>query len=620
MNRLFPKSLLVFIKRFLLILFFYQICRIGFYFYNSHLLDPINFQTIIGGLRFDLATLGFINIIFALLHLIPGNFQTKKGYQKFLFYSFYLVNVFFLCLNFVDYEYFKFIGRRSSFAFITASGMEQELPGLLKSFIIEFWWIPLFMFLSFFFFWLIYRKINYKIEYSRFTIGGVTLALIITASMLLLGRGGLQRKPIRLVDAAQYGGLKNTALVLNTPFSVLKTMGKKEGLKELNYYTEEELNTIFNPVQEFKYDSINKKNVILLIVESFGRENMNMGLTPFMDSLADHSHFFENAFANGKVSIDAVPSTISSIPSLMDRTFISSSYSLNKVYALPKILNDEGYHTAFFHGAFNGSQNFDQYSNVAGFKEYYGKNEYVGPDAFDGTWGIFDEEFLQFFASKLDEFDKPFFTTLFTISSHNPYTIPEKYKDKFPKGPGHIHESIAYADYALKKFFETAKTKDWYNNTIFVITADHTSSEPQTDKWKSNVGKFRIPILFLAPGDDSITIEKVEKNFQQIDVLPSLMDYLQINGKIVSYGKSYKSDQDFVVNYLDHIYNYEKGDYYLAYDGTATLGLYNWKKDPELKYDLKESEPEKVKEMEKFLKAYIQSFNYRVKNNLLTVD
>ncbi|WP_267740470.1 LTA synthase family protein [Myroides injenensis] len=620
MNRLFPKSLLVFIKRFLLILFFYQICRIGFYFYNSHLLDPINFQTIIGGLRFDLATLGFINIIFALLHLIPGNFQTKKGYQKFLFYSFYLVNVFFLCLNFVDYEYFKFIGRRSSFAFITASGMEQELPGLLKSFIIEFWWIPLFMFLSFFFFWLIYRKINYKIEYSRFTIGGVTLALIITASMLLLGRGGLQRKPIRLVDAAQYGGLKNTALVLNTPFSVLKTMGKKEGLKELNYYTEEELNTIFNPVQEFKYDSINKKNVILLIVESFGRENMNMGLTPFMDSLADHSHFFENAFANGKVSIDAVPSTISSIPSLMDRTFISSSYSLNKVYALPKILNDEGYHTAFFHGAFNGSQNFDQYSNVAGFKEYYGKNEYVGPDAFDGTWGIFDEEFLQFFASKLDEFDKPFFTTLFTISSHNPYTIPEKYKDKFPKGPGHIHESIAYADYALKKFFETAKTKDWYNNTIFVITADHTSSEPQTDKWKSNVGKFRIPILFLAPGDDSITIEKVEKNFQQIDVLPSLMDYLQINGKIVSYGKSYKSDQDFVVNYLDHIYNYEKGDYYLAYDGTTTLGLYNWKKDPELKYDLKESEPEKVKEMEKFLKAYIQSFNYRVKNNLLTVD
>lgn len=620
MNRLFPKSLLVFIKRFLLILFFYQICRIGFYFYNSHLLDPINFETIIGGLRFDLATLGFINILFALLHLIPGNFQTKKGYQKFLFYSFYLVNIFFLCLNFVDYEYFKFIGRRSSFSFITASGMEQELPGLLKSFIIEFWWIPLFMVLSFFFFWLIYRKINYKIEYSRFTIGGVVLALVITGCMLLLGRGGLQRKPIRLVDAAQYGGLKNTALVLNTPFSVIKTMGKSEGLKELNYYTEDELNAIFNPIQEFKYDSINKKNVVLLIVESFGRENMRMGLTPFMDSLADHSHFFENAFANGKVSIDAVPSTISSIPSLMDRTFISSSYSLNKVYALPEILNNVGYHTAFFHGAFNGSQNFDQYSNVAGFKEYYGKNEYVGLDAFDGTWGIFDEEFLQFFASKLDEFDKPFFTTLFTISSHNPYTIPEKYKGKFPKGPGHIHESIAYADYALKKFFETAKTKDWYNNTIFIITADHTSSEPQTDKWKSNVGKFRIPILFLAPGDETITIEKVEKNFQQIDVLPSLMDYLQINGKIVSYGKSYKSDQDFVVNYLDHIYNYEKGDYYLAYDGTTTLGLYNWKKDPELRYDLKESEPEKVKEMEKFLKAYIQSFNYRVKNNLLTVE
>lgn len=620
MKKIYSQNLLLFLKRFLLVFLFYQLCRVGFYFYNSHLLDTWSFKTFLGGVRFDLSALGYINILFALLHLVPGNFQTQKGYQKFLYYSFFITNIIILCLNYVDYEYFKFIGRRSTYAFITASGMEQELPGLLKSYIVNYWWIPLFMFFSFILFWLLYRKINYKIIYSRFSFGGLFFALLLATVMLILGRGGFQPKPLRLVDAAQYGGLKNTALVLNTPFSVLKTAGKNEVLEDVHFFKDEELLTIFNPVQTFKYESINNKNVVLLIVESFGRENMHRGLTPFMDSLALNSYFFENGFANGKVSIDAVPSAISSIPSLMNRTYITSSYALNDVYPLPKILNSNGYHTAFFHGAFNGSQNFDQYANVAGFKEYYGKNEYEGPEAFDGSWGIFDEEFMQFFSKKLDDFSKPFFATLFTISSHAPYTIPNKYKNKFPKGVADIHESIAYTDYSLKKFFETAKTKDWYNNTIFIITADHTSSEPQEEQWKTNVGKFRIPILFLTPGDESIPVKKVEKNFQQIDILPSLIDYLQITTKVISYGKSYKSESDFVVNYLDNIYNYEEGDYYLAFDGKNTMGLYNWKTDPELKTNLKDTESEKVKDMERFLKAYIQSFNHRVKNNLLTVD
>jgi len=619
MKPIFSKSLQLFTLRFLLLFVFYQLCRFGFYWYNGHLLDPINLKVLLGGIRFDLAALGFINLAFALLHLWPGKFQTKKGYQSFLFYSFYLVNLVVLCLNFVDYEYFKFIGRRSSYAFITASGMENELPGLLKNFIVDYWWIPLFMLSSFVLFGLIYRKINYKILDSRFNFPQAIVAVLVVGILLVMGRGGLQPKPIRLVDAAEYGGLKNTALVLNTPFSVLKTMGKKETLQDYTFYSPEELTSIFDPIQVFHYDSINKKNVVLLIVESFGRENMHLGLTPFMDSLANNSYFFENGFANGKVSIDAVPSSISSIPSLMDRTFITSSYALNDVYPIPKILNDNGYHTAFFHGAFNGSQNFDQYANVAGFKEYYGKNEYEGPEAFDGSWGIFDEEFLQFFAKKLDTFSDPFFATLFTISSHNPYTIPQKYKGKFPKGKADIHESIAYADYALKQFFKTAQTKPWYNNTLFIIVADHTSSEPLEEKWKTNVGKFRIPILFFAPGDSTIPVTKVERNFQQIDILPSLLDYLQINAKVVSFGKSYKSDKDFAISYLNNIYNYEEGDYYLAFDGTKSLGLYNWKTDPEMKNNLLTQNPEKVKEMEHFLKAYIQTFNQRVKNNQLVV-
>jgi len=612
------KTLTLFIQRFFLIVLLYQLVRIGFYLYNQSFFPEINTHVFIGGLIFDLSVLGYINILFGILHLLPGNIQKKKQYQNFLFYSFFLVNGIFISLNFIDFEYFRFIGRRSSFSMITAEGMTNEIGGLLISYFVAYWEIPLFLFFTLFIFWFGLKKIKYRKVKSFSNIVSYASILFVVGILFAAGRG-IDRKPLSIVDASKYGPLGTSALVLNTPFTVIKTLSKKDNLKEVKYFTDEEANTIFNPIQTFSYENSNKQNVVLLILESFGKENIQRGQTPFLDSLIQKSYYFNHAFANGKLSIDAVPSAISSIPSLMNKSLISSSYAVNNVYGLPKILKDNGYNTSFFHGAFNGSQNFDQYASVAGFDTYYGKNEYKGPESFDGKWGVFDEDFLQFFAKELNTFKQPFFTTLFTISSHAPFTIPEKYKNKFPKGTTEIHESIAYADFALAKFFETAKKMPWYNNTIFIITSDHTSATGEEAEFKNNVGKFRIPILFFVPNDETMVAVN-EKNFQQIDILPSLVDYLQLNTKLITYGKSYKSTEDYVVNYLDNIYNLEMGDYYLAFDGTKSLGLYNWKKDPLLKENLITKETKIKEKMERFIKAYIQSFNHRVLKNKLTIS
>lgn len=610
-------TLTLFIQRFFLLVVIYQLIRVGFYLYNQSFFPEISSNVFIGGLIFDLSVLGYINILFAIFHLIPGKFQTKKTYQNSLFISFFLVNGIFICLNFIDYEYFRFVGRRSSFSMITAEGMTNEIGGLIASYFVDYWKIPLFITLTFIIFWLGLKQIKYRNVKTSSNFVSIASLLFMVILLFTAGRG-IDRKPLRIVDASEYGPIGTSALVLNTPFTVMKTLSKKNNLKEVHFFDDKQAERIFNPIQSFSYENSNKKNVVLLILESFGRENIQRGQTPFLDSLIQKSYFFENGFANGKLSIDAVPSTLSSVPSLMNKSFISSCYAVNNVYGLPKILKDNGYNTSFFHGAFNGSQNFDQYADVAGFDRYYGKNEYKGPESFDGKWGVFDEDFLQFFAKELTTFKQPFFTTLFTISSHAPFTIPEKYKGKFPKGSTEIHESIAYADYALKRFFESAEKKPWFNNTIFVITSDHTSSTGEEPKYKNNVGKFRIPIMFFVPGDETM-IATNEKNFQQIDILPSLVDYLQLNTKLVSYGKSYKSNQDFVVNYLDNIYNLEMGDYYLAFDGTKTIGLYNWKKDPLLKTNLVRKQPKTKNKMERFIKAYIQSFNHRVSKNQLTI-
>ncbi len=607
----------LFFKRLFIVFVFYQLIRIGFYFYNRSFFPDIDLQTYIGGVIFDLSAIGYINIIFGILHLIPGRFQQNKTFQKTLFMLFFGVNALFITLNFVDFEYFKFIGRRSSFSMITANGMHQEIVGLLQSYIIDYWEIPLMSVVFISLFWFCLKQIDYKENKSTFSFLGVLICVLSLSVLFVMGRG-IGRKPIRIVDASMYGPVGNAALVLNTPFTVIKTVGKKETLEDLKYFNNKEANVIFNPIHSFQYDESNKKNVVLIILESFGNENIKRGQTPFFDSLIQKSLYFENGFANGKLSIDAVPSTISSIPNLMNTSYISSSYALNDVYALPHILNEAGYHTSFFHGAFNGSQNFDQYTNVAGFSEYYGKDQYIGPESFDGKWGVFDEDFLQFSVKKLNEFKSPFFSTIFTISSHPPFTIPEKYKNKFPKGTTEIHESIAYADYALAQFFKEAEKQAWFNNTLFILTADHTSSSGEEPEFKNNIGKFRIPILFYSPSDPSLQGVHT-KNFQQIDILPSLIDYLQLSTKIVTYGKSYRSENDFVISYLDNIYNFVKGDFYLAFDGKKSLGLFNWKTDPLLQQNLIESNPSKLNELEKFVKAYIQSYNSRVRNNALTL-
>ena len=612
------KTSVLFIQRFILVLAIYQLIRIGFYFYNKSFFPDINSDVFIGGLVFDLSALGYMNILFAILHLIPGKFQQNSKYQKFLFYSFFIVNSIFISINFIDFEYFRFIGRRSSFSILTAEGMENEIGGLLVSYFIDFWQIPLFVLLTISSFYFLLKKINYTdVECSKKIYSYI--GLVLTVGLLFTAGRGITKRPLSIVNSHNFGPIGTSALVLNTSFTVIKTLDTRETIKTVKYFSDNDAEKIYNPIQKFTHNEANKKNVVLLILESFGNENIKSGQTPFIDSLIQKSYFFENGFANGKTSMDAASSSISSLPALMNKSFISSIYAVNEIHSLTEVLKNNGYATSFFHGAFNGSQHFDKYAAHVKFDKYYGKNEYKGPDVFDGVWGIFDEEFLQFAASEIKTFKQPFFTTIFTISSHAPFTIPEKYKNKFPKGNSEIQESIAYADFAVKKFFDKAKHMPWYNNTIFVITADHTSAYGTESEQKNNVGKFRIPIMFYVPGDETM-VGTNDKNFQQIDIFPSLIDYLQLNTEILSFGKSYKSKEDYVVSYLENIYNLEMGDYYLAFDGTKTLGLYNWKKDPNLKNNLIEKDVKRKHNMERFLKAYIQTFNNRLTQNKLRIE
>lgn len=625
-------NIIVLCKRLILVLIIYQLSRLLFYFNNTFVFQSAGLTEFIGGLRFDLSAVFYTNALIILGHTIPGEFKYKDIYQSILKILFVLINTIFIATNFIDIEYFKFTSRRSTFSLITASGMEGDLVRLVPVFLKDYWWIFLSFILTIIAFWKLTPQFRpKKIKVIKPFVGyrksiPYLVFLISVGLIIIVGRGGFQRNPIKLVDAIRYTDSSiNTPLVLNTSFSIIKTMFKNDNLKEVNYFSEEELKEIYQPIIEIKSKSeFQKKNVVLIILESFGEENLflefeGQKLTPFLDSLASTSLYFDNAYANGRRSIDAVPSTILSIPNLMEISYISSPYSFNEVEGFNKILKKEGYETSFFHGAFNGSQNFHQFSSIASFDNYYGKDEYDGnhSEAEDGVWGIFDEEFMQFFVRQTNKMTAPFFSTIFTISSHNPFKVPDRYKGKFPKGNRIVHETIAYTDFALKKFFESAKSTNWYDNTLFIITADHTSGDDKRDMYYLNpVGSYKIPLILFDASNHELK-GRNSKLISQIDILPEILQYLDYSGKIISYGNHpFQEIGRMVANFNEGLYHFIIDNYYVCFDGEEIVKVSDKTLDKLLEIEL-EDYPKDF--LENKIKSYIQQYNNRIIKNKTTI-
>jgi phosphoglycerol transferase MdoB-like AlkP superfamily enzyme len=461
--------------------------------------------------------------------------------------------------------------------------------------------------------------------------------LMTVAVFLFIGgvKGGFRHstRPITLSNAGEYVDKpKEMFIVLNTPFCIFKTLKRSDYQRADYFRSEQEMNAVYSPIHtpDPNAPAFRPKNVVILIWESFGKEMVGTynrdlengtykGYTPFIDSLMRHSKVHWYSFANGAKSIEAIPSVLTSIPGILE-PFVLTRYTDNKLPSLPAILQAKGYHTSFFHGAPNGSMGFKAFTNLIGIKDYYGKTEYNNDADYDGIWGIWDEEFMQFWSQKLNSFREPFMSTLFTVSSHDPFQIPARYKGKFPKGPLPIYETMGYTDNALRKFFDSVKTKPWFKNTLFVITADHSATFAHYPQYQTSVGNFSVPILFYAPGDDAMTGTDSSRLVQQIDIMPSVLGYLHYDKPYFGFGKNIFGNPpiNFAVNY-DGAYQWFNGPYVLQFDGRKTVGLYKYQEDKLLKNNLAGSIPDVQGPMELQVKAFIQQYSNRMLDDRLTV-
>jgi len=596
-----------------IVLLMMTICRLIFFGFNHDNFPTASLVDFAAALWFDCVTIGLIFLPFVVIQSFK-NIRYERFFNAVLKIYFHGVTAIICALNLMDVEYFRYTSKRSTFDLFTVLGAGSDFAQLAGTFLTDFWLIILFLVALISISEWLYRKTEkikvIKNSWQTASIQAVVFSLV----FVFIGRGGFQLKPVGIMEASQFTDPANSGLVLNTAFTMIKSYGK-ERLDFKDYFDKKTEQAIFNPIQHSKPVHLlpEKTNVVVIILESFGNEfvgafNGGKSYTPFFDSIIGKSLTFEYGIANGKKSIEAVPAILASIPSLMDNPYISSPYGNNRIGSLASILKKNGYSTAFYHGATNGSMRFDSFAAQAGFEHYFGRYEYGNDAHFDKTWGILDEYFNPWTAKQLTKLKAPFFGTLFTLSSHHPFYIPPRWKNKVKKGNQPICASINYGDIALRKFFEEAKKQPWYKNTIFVLVADH--SPATVDKlYSQRKFMYRVPIVFFDP-QGRLKPKREQKIFQQLDIMPTLLDLLNIDTKYYAFGRSYFDPREReAFAYLEGAYFYFKKHQMLTFSKDKARYLHEFTVKIESSIDSLRFYKRDVRESERRLKAIIQRYN-----------
>lgn len=625
----------------------WMLSRVAFFAENWSTFAPYMswslFKTMLrGALVFDTSALLYINSIYLVLMLLPLHIKERPGFHKMLRWLFVVTNGVALASNLMDAVYFQYTGRRSTVTVFTEFAAEGNITSIILSEFLRHWYLVLAFIALVFLLWRCYTRPRLEVyRFGSHYYISQTIALLVMIPLAIVGiRGSVTAgtRPITISNANQFVNRPvEASVVLNTPFSMIRSIGKKPFVTPC-YMTPEQMQAIYSPLHSHPVvDALSHKdkNVVILIVESMGKEYIGSlntdldeghykGYMPFIDSLVPQSLTFKYSYANGRISMDAMPSILSGLPMMVESFFLTPA-SLNDVDGISSMLGREGYSTAFFHGGHNISMGFSAYAHSIGYERYYGLDEYCqspdygGMQDWDGKWAIWDEPFLQFTLDGIGQMRQPFLATVFTASSHHPYNVPEQYRDSLrDEGGQPIHKCVRYTDLALRRFFERASHEPWYGNTIFVLVADHTNLSSH-DVYKTDLGLYSIPIIFYTPDGSLAPALRDDIIVQQTDITPTLLHLLGYDKPYLAFGDDILAADPagtWAFSYNAGIYQLIQGDLMLQFDGEKTTAVYRFKTDKLLKTNLVNQLPEQQR-MEQFVKAIIQQYMSRMNENRL---
>lgn len=605
--------------------------RVLFILENASIYPGVSFEHFAylckSGLRFDLSAMFYVNSIYIVLALLPLAARTSKGYRTVTKIFYVVPNILALAINLADSVYFQFTGRRTTCSFFSEFKNESNLGSIFFQSCLEHWYLVLAGLAMLAILIFLYRRPKTECKQTAaYTLShaAVLLACIYPIVLGIRGGAGVMIRPLSINDATAYADTPaETSIVLNTPICLIRTVSRHTFVDPKYYENEEEMlsefNSLITPAPEAEFKPL---NVCILILESFsssyserisslqGREPK--GYMPFLDSLMNESLTFRYSFANGRKSIEAIQSVLSGIPALVE-PFIISPYATNAISGLAgELCDNKGYSSAFIHGAPSGSMGFEAFTHISGFKQLYDKETFGDNSQFDGIWAIWDEPFLQYGKTCIDKLPEPFISTIFTATSHHPYQIPKQYEGVFDEGTVPIHKCIGYTDMSLRKFFEAASTAPWFQNTLFVLTGDHTN-ETDRPEYLTEYGVYEIPIMFYRP--DGSLKQLREGIAQQTDIMPTVLSYLGYDKPFVSFGCDLLTTPDsetWAVNYSEGIYQFFTDSISIQFDGEKAIGAYDYRNDPLQKNNILDRKQDEVQRAIPKLKSLIQQYMCRM--------
>ena len=609
------------------------------------------------GLLFDTPAILYTNAIIVLMFLLPLHWKERPGFYRVARWIYTIVNSIAVYMNLMDCVYFPFTGKRTT-ASVFAEFSNESTGEMLKIFggqFLSHWYLVLLAAFVTWAFWKLFKPKGdgkscisvFSFQSSIFRYYVIQVISLLLAIPLCIGaiRGGFTKatRPITISNANQYVNRPaETGIVLNTPFSIFRTL-KKTPFVVPEYMSDEEATALYTPLhQPADSAAFTPRNVVVLILESYSKQHIGFynktlrngtykGFTPFLDSLiTEGAMTFKYSYANGRKSIEGMPSVLSSLPNFVEPLFLTPA-SLNAMSGIARELGEnKGYTTAFFHGAQNSSMGFHAFARATGFQRYYGRDEYNadpnfhGDDDFDGTWAIWDEEFFQFYAQQMNKMQEPFMTALFSASSHDPFVVPEKYQGRFPQGERPLQQCIAYTDYALRRFFETSSHQPWFKNTLFIITADHVSQ--QIDPYYcTSLGNYAVPIILYAPGDPSLHGYDKERIVEQIDIMPTVLTYLHYDMPYIAFGLDMlgsQANEGFALHWVPEFsgYEYVWGNYALQFDGKDVTAAYKFRSDSTFSHNvLATMPPDTLQRMQRQMQSIIQQYMQRMTTDNLVI-
>ena len=307
-----------------------------------------------------------------------------------------------------------------------------------------------------------------------------------------------------------------------------------------------------------------RRNIVLITIESMSASYMERfgnteSITPVLDSLYRLGMAFDRVYATGNRTVRGLEAVTLSLPPCPGQSIIKRPNNAG-MHSTGALLREKGYNVTYFYGGNSYFDNMETFFSGNGYEIVDQKCYRPEEITFANIWGVCDEDAYRKVIRTLNEQSgegKPFFAHVMTVSNHRPFTYPAG-KIRIPNDSKTRAGGVLYTDYALGQFLAEASKQPWFDNTIFLITADHCASS--AGRTEIPLHKYHIPALIFAPG--FVAPHEVGGIVSQIDLMPTLLSLLNMDYDSHFYGRSIFDpgyiNRAFIATYQD--LGYLEGD------------------------------------------------------------